>query len=90
MTDIQDTVEVAISYFTGQEEGDDGTPYYVASCDPLMFTTEADTFEELLKNIRECLSLALDDVDTVAEYGIAPNPRVKLVMELPENYAQTA
>jgi len=90
MKPIKDTVQVKIEYFSGHDEGDDGTPYYVASSDDLMFTTQGDTFEMLLGNIRECLTLCLHDTDSVAEYGVAPDAHVTLTMELPENYAQTA
>jgi len=73
MTKIKNTVSVAIEHFTGQDEGDDGTPYYVAHSDDLMFTTEGETFEELLKNVRECLELCLRDTDSVKEYNVAPD-----------------
>ena len=86
----KDTVLVKIEYFSGHEEGDDGTPYFVASSDDLMFTTQGDTFETLLDNIRECLILCLHDTDSVAEYGVAPDANIRLTMDLPENYAQTA
>lgn len=90
MSKAKDIVQVNIEYFTGQDEGDDGTPYFVASSDDLMFTTEGDTFEELLQNVRECLLLCLQDTDSVAEYGVAPDARVRLMMDLPEDYAKTA
>ncbi len=90
MSDMKDTVHVTVEHYSGQDEGDDGAPYYVASCEELMFTTDGETFEELLKNVRECLALSLEGVDTVVEYGVVPNPRVKIIMELPENYAETA
>jgi predicted RNase H-like HicB family nuclease len=81
MADVIDTVHVNVEYFA---DDDEYGPYYVASCDELMFTTDGQTFEELLGNIRECLALALEDVDTIAEYGVTPNPHVKIVLELPE------
>jgi predicted RNase H-like HicB family nuclease len=90
MAEIKETITVTIEHFTGQDEGDDGVPYFVAHSDDLMFTTEGETFEELLANVRECLVLCLQDTDSVAEYNVAPDARVKLTMELPENYAQIA
>jgi predicted RNase H-like HicB family nuclease len=90
MSNIKHSVQVKIAHFSGQEEGDVGHPYYVASCDDLMFTTDGETFEELLRNIGECLVLCLHDTDSVAEYGVAHDARVKLVMELTQNYAQIA
>ncbi len=90
MAEIKDRVLVKIEYYTGHEEGDDdvGHPYYVAHSDDLHFVTEGDTFEELLKNVRECLVLTLHDGDSIAESGVAPDARVTLTMELPEHYAQ--
>jgi hypothetical protein len=29
---LQDTLKIHVEYFDGQDEGDEGTPYYVASC----------------------------------------------------------
>ena len=81
MADVKDTVHVNVEYFA---DDDEYGPYYVASCDELMFTADGQTFEELLRNIRECLALALDDVDTIAEYGVTPNPHVRIILELPE------
>jgi predicted RNase H-like HicB family nuclease len=81
MAEEKDTVHVIVEYFA---DDDEYGPYYVAVCDELMFTTDGQTFEELLGLIRECLAFALENVDTVAEYGVVPDPRVKTVMELPE------
>jgi predicted RNase H-like HicB family nuclease len=83
-------VYVHIEYYTGQEEGEDdvGHPYYVAYSDDLHFVTDGETFEELMGNIRECLLLTLHDGDSRAEYGVAPDAQVTLMMELPENYAE--
>jgi len=44
-----------------------------------MFTTQGDTFEELLANVRECLVLCLQDTGSEKEYHVAPNARVKLL-----------
>jgi len=81
---MKDSVTVNIHYFDGQEEDDLGHPYFVASCDDLSFTTQGDSFEDLLSNIRECLELTLHDVDSQAEYGVSPHERVQLVMDMPE------
>lgn len=90
MAEIKDTVYVNIEYFSGHDEGDDGVPYYVASSDDLHFVTDGETFEEMLANVRECLALSLQEGDSVAEFGVSPEATVKLIMQLPENYAQTA
>ena len=90
MSEIKDSIHINVEYFDGQDEDDVGYPYYVASNDDLHFTTDGETFEELLANITECLALCLEDTDSIAEYGVAPDAKVKLIMELPEDYAQTA
>jgi predicted RNase H-like HicB family nuclease len=82
--DVRDTVTVNIEFFDGQTEGDVGYPYYVASCDELHFVTDGKTFEELMINVRECLQLCLHDADSVIEYGVLPDAKVKLMMDLPE------
>lgn len=80
---VKRAIKVVIEYYSGQDEGDDGQPYYVAHSDDLHFTTEAATFEVLLEHLRECLQLSLEDTDSIAEYGVAPDARVQLVMDLP-------
>jgi predicted RNase H-like HicB family nuclease len=90
MTDPKTRVEVNVEYSNGREEDEAGNPYYVACCDDLMFTTEGETFEQLLDNIRECLELNLAVGDPVAAFNVVPNPRVRIILELPENYAKTA
>ena len=90
MSDIKNTIYVQVEWFDGQEEDDTGYPYYVAHNDDLHFTTDGETFEELLKNIGEVIALCLEDTNSIAEYSVAPNAKVIIVMELPENYAQTA
>lgn len=90
MSEAQDTLHIQIEHFTGQEEGDVGHPYYVASCDPIGLVTDGDDFEELLANLQEALEVCLDDTDTVAEFNVIPNPRVVLHMEMPGHYAKTA
>lgn len=90
MNKPKQSVTIRVEYFTGHDEGDDGTPYYVASCDDLMFTTDGTTFEELLANIRECLALCMEDTDSEAEYGVARDARIQIVMDLPQVHAKTA
>lgn len=90
MTDLKEIVTINVEYFTGKEEGDDGTPSFVASSDDLMFTTDGETFEELLVNIRECLELTMKEGDPAADFGVSSDAKVTIVMELPEDHAQTA
>jgi hypothetical protein len=52
--------------------------------------TDGETFRELRANITECLILTLQDTDSIEEYNVDPHAKVKIIMELPENYAETA
>lgn len=81
---IKTSVEVQVEYFDGHDEGDEGLPYYVASCDDLHFVTDGGTFEELLANIRESLELALHETDSIAEYNVSPDAKAVIKMDLPE------
>lgn len=90
MSEIRDTVHIRVEYFDGQEEGDAGQPYYVASCDELVAVTEGRTWHELLQNIHSMIGASLEDEDTVEMYNLVAHPRVVITMELPENYAEIA
>lgn len=90
MSEIKTIVHVLVEPFDGREEGDVGYPYYVANSPELHFTTDGRTFDDLLVNVQECLRLCLDDADSVAEYGVAPDARVQIIMELQGGYAKTA
>ena len=90
MSDVRDTIHVNVEYFDGQEDGDVGYPYYVASCVEITATTDGETLDELIRNVREMIELYLEDTDTVAAFNLIPNPRIVIIMELPENYAKTA
>ncbi len=76
MSEVKNVVHVEVEYFDGHEEGDVGYPYYVAHSDELHFTTDGKTFEELLANVRECLQLCLEEGDSVAEFGVAPDSKI--------------
>lgn len=89
MTQPDDALHVIVEYFDGQAEGDDGHPYYVASCSQIGAVTDGQTLDELFKNLREVIELAFEDEDTVAVYNVVPNPRISITMELPD-YAQIA
>ncbi len=90
MTQPSDTLHVTVEYFDGQDEGDDGHPYYVASCQEIVAVTDGGTWAELMKNIQEMIDVSLEGEDTVAVYNLVPNPRIVITMELPENYAEIA
>lgn len=87
MGKIRDTLHFYLEYST---EDEDYGPVYVASCVELAIVTDGKTVDETLRNIGEAVSLHLEDVDTVAEYNLTPNPRLVITLELPESYAQTA
>lgn len=78
MTRPRDTLTVTVEYHDGQEEGDSGSPYYVATNDEIGLGTDGRTFEELRANLVEALDACLGDIDTVAEYNLIPNPRIEL------------
>lgn len=61
MTDWNDTIHVMVEYHDGQEEGDVGYPYYVASCVEIPAVTDARTLDELIINIRDVIAFALED-----------------------------
>jgi predicted RNase H-like HicB family nuclease len=90
MSEIKDTIHINVEYFDGQDEDDVGYPYYVASCQEIMGVTDGRTWNELMKNIRELIAVALDEDDTITMYNLVPNPRIVISMELPENYAEIA
>jgi predicted RNase H-like HicB family nuclease len=90
MSDVKTMVHVEVDYFDGQEEGDVGHPYYVAHSPELHFTTDGTTFEEMVENVRECLQLCLHDGNSIEEFGVAPDAKVQLIMNLPGPYAKTA
>lgn len=83
---MRDTINVIVEYFTDDEEYG---PYYVASADEFSLATEGETFEELLKNLKEALRLILHE-EVRHDFDLIANPQVILTMKLPEKYAQTA
>lgn len=79
MIQPNDTLHVTVEYFDGQAEGDDGHPYYVASCSEINIVTSGDTLDELFKSLREVIAFALEGEDTVAIYDLVPNPYVSVI-----------
>ena len=90
MTQPSDTLHVTVEYYDGQAEGDDGQPYYVASCQEIVAVTDGRTWAELMKNIQEMVAASLEGEDTATVYNLVPQPRIVITMELPENYAEIA
>ncbi len=68
---MNDTIHVHVEYSTEDEEYG---PVYAAYCDEISVITDRRTLDELLANLREAISLHLEDVDTVAEFNLVPNP----------------
>jgi predicted RNase H-like HicB family nuclease len=92
MSTVLDLLTIHVETFTGHEEGEDdvGHPYYVASCDVIGLVADGETFEELLANLQEALAASLEDRDTLRDYGVSPDARIVLQMEIPAHYAKTA
>jgi predicted RNase H-like HicB family nuclease len=63
MTQPSETLQVIVEYHDGQDDGDVGYPYYVASCSQIGAVTDGRTLHELFKNLREVIELALEDED---------------------------
>lgn len=85
-----DTLHITVAYFDGTHPDDDGQPYYVASCQEIAATTDGTMWHDLMQNIQELLTVYFAGEDTLQHYGIVPNPRLVITMELPPNYAEIA
>ena len=58
-----------------------GETKYVADCMDLPVVTQGDTLDELVANVREAISLHLED-ENLAELGFCEDPAIVLTMEL--------
>lgn len=87
MSKPKDAIHVSVEYSTEDEEYG---PVYVATCEEIAVVTDGKTLDELLANLREAISVHLQDTDTVRQFGIVSNPRLIITLELPQGYAQTA
>src|SRR5260221_12089241 len=85
--EIQDTLYITVEYST---EDEDYGLVYGASSGLLGLTTDGRTLDELIENLHEAIVVSLDGVDTVAELGLTPNPKVVISLEMPADYAKTA
>lgn len=90
MSTLNDTLHFNVTYHDGQEDGDGGIPYYVASCQEIAATTDGQSWHDLLQNIHDMLQAYFENEDLETTYQLTPNPRVVLTMELPENYVEIA
>ena len=59
-----------------------GDRKFVAECLDMPVVTEADSLDELARNIREAIVLHLEGED-LAEMGLAADPTILATMELP-------
>lgn len=75
MAEVRDTVHVNVEY---NIEDEVYGPVYVATCEEISVVTDGRTLDELLANVREAISLHLEDVDTAAVFNLTPNPRMVL------------
>lgn len=80
------TLHVNVEYST---EDDELGPVYVASFQEIVATTDGETLDELLKNIREIVDLYLEAQNDTYQYRLAEDVRVLISLELPK-YAATA
>ena len=84
MGNMRDTIYVTVEHFEGDEHD---AAYYVASSDELSLVTDGETFEALLKNLQEAVSLILEE-NVRPDFDLLPNPSLVIVMRLPESYAK--
>lgn len=82
-TAMNDTLHVQVQYFSGQDADDDtGHSYYVASCAEIVAVTDGRTWNDLLRNVQSMVAAALEGEDTPTAYGLVPQLRVVIKMEL--------
>jgi predicted RNase H-like HicB family nuclease len=65
-----------------------GEKYYVAECLDLPVVTQAKTLDEVTKNIKEAISLHLEDED-LKEWDILPDFSILINFELEPLYVKT-
>jgi len=87
MNKIQDTLTINVKFSAEDQEYG---PVYVATNDSIGLVTDGKTLDDLLLNLRDALAACFDDTDTIAEFNLKPNPKVVLVIEMPESYAKVA
>jgi len=85
MAQPETTLYIDVEYNT---EDDEYGPMYIATNDAIGLVTDGKSFEELRENLKDALDACLGDIDTIAEYNLAANPRIELRMLFP--YGETA
>lgn len=63
-----------------------GESHYVAECLEINVVTQGKTLDETIANLQEAVALHLEGEDP-AEFGLTPNPRLLLTMELDATHA---
>jgi len=58
-----------------------GEEHWVARCIDIDIVTQGETVEEVIKNLKEAVSLHLEGED-LSEYNLSPNPSLLITMEL--------
>jgi predicted RNase H-like HicB family nuclease len=60
---------------------------YIAECLEISVVTQGETLDEVVENLREAVSLHLED-ENPAEFGLIKNPSILVTFELQPSYAQ--
>lgn len=76
---LQQTVKSFIR--PGEQSG------YIAECLEISVVTQGETLDEVVQNLREAVSLHLED-ENPAEFGLIDNPSILVTFELQPSYAQ--
>ncbi len=87
MSELQDMLQIQVEYSV-EDEAENGV--YIATNDLISLVTQGYTWDELMHNLKEAIDVCLDETDTIAEFNLSPNPRIQLIINLPENYAEIA
>ena len=58
-----------------------GDDYFVANCLEIAVVTQGRTIDETLDNLREAVSLHLED-ENLAELGLSDNPMLSIMLEM--------
>ncbi|MGL6338810.1 MAG: type II toxin-antitoxin system HicB family antitoxin [Waterburya sp.] len=60
---------------------------YIAECLEISVVTQGETLDEVVQNLREAVSLHLED-ENPAEFGLIDNTSILVTFELQPSYAQ--
>ena len=71
---------VTATVYSGEEGG------YVAECQEISVVTQANSLDEIVRNLSEAVALHLEGEDP-AEFGLVANPALMIMVELQPLYA---